>query len=129
MSKNVSIVQKSKKALGRLMTGLSLLMMAPLAMAQDLASTSDQISNQLPAAVNLATRIGFALGVIFLVMAVLKFKSHNDDPRNTPLKTPMWLLGVSIMLISLPWVAKFGENTLGVQGNKNSVDGSVYSNL
>ena len=133
MSKQITSTRKTRKGLSAILATLGLALMTPVAFAQTTGNSVGQVAttlgSQVPQIVDLATKFGFALGVFFLVMAIVKFKAHNDDARSTPLKTPFILLFVSVCLIALPWVSSIGEGTLGVNGQKNSAAGSVYNQL
>lgn len=111
---------------------LGVLLMAPMAFAQSansIGGVSNTVASQVPMVIDLMTKGGFALGVVFLLLSISKFRQHHEDARSVPMKVPVVLFALSICLIALPWVVSVGKGTLGVNGAENSATGSVYNNF
>jgi len=122
-------VLSNKRSLVMLVLMVSMFLAAP-AMAQDnLGGVAERIREQLGSFADLLTGGMFLVGIGLGAMAALKFKAHNEDPRNTKITTPIVLLIVSACLIGLPaWLTLSANSVLG-EGDRSSLDDSVYGNI
>jgi intracellular multiplication protein IcmD len=121
-------ILSNKRSLVMLVLMVSMFLAAP-AMADDLGGVADRIKEQLGSFADLLTGGMFLVGIGLGAMAALKFKAHNEDPRSTKITTPIVLLIVSACLIGLPaWLTLSANSVLG-EGDRSSLDESVYGNI
>jgi hypothetical protein len=127
MSKHLNT--RSHKGLGSVLTALGLALAAPMASAQALSTMVNGWRTQGGALADTLTMASFLMGVFFLVVSITKFYAWSKDEQRNSVKTPIILLFLSALAIGLPFLAGFGQATLGITGTKTSVDGSVYSSF
>lgn len=107
-------------------------MLAGPAFGQDatVGGIAERITGQLGAFADLLTGAMFLVGIGLGALAALKFKAHNEDPRNTKITTPIVLAVVSACLIALPAYLTFMANSVVGEGAEgNSLDGNVYDQI
>ena len=56
--------------------------------------------------------VGFVCGMVFMIIGLLKFKAHKDNPAQIPLSTPIALIAVSSGLLFLPTVFELAGSAL-----------------
>lgn len=72
----------------------------------------------------LITAASYVAGMAFVVGAIVKFKSHKDNPTQIPIGTPIALLFVGAALIFVPTVFRVsGQTMFGASGQVSSISG------
>ena len=72
----------------------------------------------------LITAASYVAGLAFAVGAVVKFKTHKDNPTQVPIGTPIAMLFVGAALIFIPSVFKATGSTLfGASGVASTASG------
>jgi intracellular multiplication protein IcmD len=111
------------------LVGLSCFAMGTVALA---ASTSgvgvglvaQNVTSNLGNVAKLITAASYVAGLAFVVGAIVKFKTHKENPTQIPIGTPIALLFVGAALIFIPSVFKTSGATLfGSSGNVGNVSG------
>lgn len=54
----------------------------------------------------------YLAALVMLITGILKFKAHKDDPRSTPLSTPIVIWVCAILFAFAPMVLSSGGSTL-----------------
>ena len=67
------------------------------AMATNITSSFDQVAQ-------LITAESYIIGSAFAAASILKFKSHEDNPTEIPIGTPIALVAVAAALLFLPTI-------------------------
>ena len=78
------------------------------ASAQEIAG---QVQETFDSLTKLITAAAYLDGLGFAVDAILKFKSHKDNPTQTPIGTPIALAAAAAALLFLPSVLDVGSST------------------
>lgn len=94
---------------------------APLNTAggQGLGQIAVNITNSFQGVGSALAAFCYVGGITMLIAGILKFKAHKDDPRQTPLSTPIVLWVCAILFAFAPSVLTTGGATLfgaGVSG-------------
>lgn len=122
--------KKIVKLAGLMTAAVSALAFTDVAMARDAAAVADGLFGQLSSMGDLVTGSMFLAGLGVGGLSALKFKEHNEDPRQTKLSKPVTYALVSAALIGLPTYLQTATSTLnGEGGSNNSFDAGVYNNI
>ena len=100
--------------------GLSMLLLSDVTLAQTATvsggQTLGQIGQNITASLKgidgAVTAFAWVAAFVLGIIAVFKFKAYSDNPRETPLKTPIMLLISAVLCISIPLVLSSGSKTL-----------------
>lgn len=123
-------MKKIMKIVGLSISALSALAFTDVAMARDAADVASGLFGQLSSMGDLVTGSMFLAGLGVGGLSALKFKEHNEDPRQTKLSKPVTYALVSAALIGLPTYLQTATSTLnGDSGSNNSFDTGVYNNI
>lgn len=122
--------KKIVKLAGLMTATVSALAFTDIAMARDAADVASGLFGQLSDMGDLVTGSMFLAGLGVGGLSALKFKEHNEDPRQTKLSKPVTYALVSAALIGLPTYLQTATSTLnGDGGSNNSFDSGVYNNI
>ncbi len=89
-----------------------------------IGTVAQNVTSNLSALARLITAASYVAGMAFVVGAIVKFKSHKDNPTQIPIGTPIALLFVGAALIFVPTVFKVSGSTLfGGSGSVAGVSG------
>lgn len=97
---------------------VSTALMAPFAFAggiskgQTIGEIADNFTTSLKGVDGTVTALAWVMAFVIALVAIFKFKAHSENPRETPLKTPLLLLFVAVLCVSLPMVLSSGTKTL-----------------
>jgi intracellular multiplication protein IcmD len=113
------IMSKLKSILGVLVAGsvASLAVIEP-AMARDVGAVAQGLTGQAQGITAAVGSISAAAGFVVAAVAAFKFKSHKDNPQQTPLSVPIVYLLVASLLLYLPEVIQTGSETFWGAGAK-----------
>lgn len=95
-----------------LLTGVALDAMA----ADTVATMAQQITHQINSVISLLSVTAYVSGVGFAMAGIMQFKTHKENPQQTPISKPVVLLMVATGLLFLPsiistaGVSLFGSN-------------------
>lgn len=91
---------------------------APLSTAggQTFGQLANNITNSLQGVSSALAAFCYVAGIAMLIVGILKFKAHKDDPRQTPLSTPVVLWVCAVLFAFAPSVLTTGGVTLFGQG-------------
>jgi intracellular multiplication protein IcmD len=84
------------------------------------ADIAKNVSGTFGAIAKLITAGAYVGGMVFFVVAILKFKQHKDNPSQIPIGTPIALLFVAAALIFLPTIFGTAGETIFGQGAKTA---------
>ncbi len=115
---------------------LSILLLAATASvalaAPDITALTANITKQANAIVSLLSITSYVSGVGFAMAGILQFKTHKENPQQTPLSKPVVMLLVSASLLFLPAIlatlgtSLFGNNAKSAASAVGSPDLSGY---
>ena len=98
-----------------------------VALAATIGTVAGNIKSSLDGVLELLFMGAYIGGAICGALAAVKLKAHNDNPQQTPMKTPVILFVVCALLVSLPsfletstdtvWGAGGGTSSLNKAGN------------
>lgn len=98
---------------------VSTALMAPFAFAgngvangKTIGEIADNFTQSLKGVDGTVTALAWVMAFVIALVAIFKFKAHSENPRETPLKTPLLLLFVAVLCVSLPMVLSSGTKTL-----------------
>jgi hypothetical protein len=95
-----------------------------LAAVSGIGSVAATATSNLANVAKLITAASYVAGLAFAVGAVVKFKTHKDNPTQVPIGTPIAMLFVGAALIFIPSVFKTTGTTLfGTSGTVAGVSG------
>ncbi len=121
------------KLITKLFLITSLTAVASLAFAaSDISSLTANITKQANAIVSLLSITSYVSGVGFAMAGILQFKTHKENPQQTPLSKPVVMLLVSASLLFLPAIlatigtSLFGTNAKSAATAVNSPDLAGY---
>ena len=75
-------------------------------------SVAAQVTQQFGAVAQFITALSYIAGMAFVVGAIVKFKTHKDNPTQVTIGMPIALLFVGAALIFVPTVFKVSGSTL-----------------
>ena len=97
---------------------------AAIAAMSGIGSVAATATTNLANVAKLITAASYVAGLAFAVGAVVKFKTHKDNPTQVPIGTPIAMLFVGAALIFIPSVFKTTGTTLfGASGSVAGVSG------
>lgn len=118
---------KMSALLAVLVAGLAI---AAPAEARNWGDVAAGMNGQFQQGIPLAGSILFLLGIITGGVGVYKLKQHKDDPRQTPMSTPIWYLLCAVLLVFLPDVFDIsGESVLGGKGKSQGATGAGMTQI
>ncbi len=89
-----------------------------------IGSVAGQVTSNMTNLAKLITSASYVAGMAFAVGAVVKFKSHKDNPTQVPVSTGVVLLFVAAALIFIPSIFKVSGYTLfGASGTVGGPSG------
>ena len=106
---------KKYHALGKILTGVLLLLISGLALADDtktLGSIASNITGSFRSIGKLMFAVSFIAGFGFLISGIFKFKQHKDNPTQIPMGTPLAMVVIGAMLVFLPSILKPAGKTM-----------------
>jgi intracellular multiplication protein IcmD len=93
------------------------------AQGEGLGAMAEAVTGSLATFAKLVTGLGYLAGLIFAVLAVLKFKAHRDNPAQVPISTPIVLMFVAVGLLFLPGLFGKAAESLGLRGEAGKIAG------
>jgi len=82
------------------------------------------VTNSVGNIARLITASSYVAGMAFVVGAIVKFKTHKENPTQIPIGTPIALLFVGAALIFVPTVFRVsGQTMFGASGEVSKVSG------
>ena len=115
------------KAFIRSIVGCATLLLAGTALAAtggDLGSVAESVTNSLGPIAKLMAAASYVCGIGFTLAGLVKFKTHKDNPQQTPLSAAVVLLVVGITLVFLPSVISSAGQTIFSGGEQTNSTGS-----
>lgn len=85
------------------------------AWAQNINQVSDNLAGQGIGVIRVLHAVAFVLGIGIAIGGLLKLKGYVDAPDQTPIQIPIAMLGVAGLLMSVPWVMRTSQETVGLQ--------------
>jgi intracellular multiplication protein IcmD len=82
-----------------------------------IGDVAGNISLSLSSVSGLVSVICYITGMAFGMSAIMKYKTHRDNPQQMPLSTPVTETVLSLALIFLPLVAKMSGSTMFGESN------------
>lgn len=105
-----------------LLTGVALDAMA----ADTLATMAQQITHQLNSVISLLSVTAYVSGVGFAMAGIMQFKTHKENPQQTPISKPVVLLMVATCLLFLPSIiSTAGVSLLGSNATSSATAGGA----
>ena len=96
-----------------------------VAMAATLGQIADNMKTSLTGVLQLLFAGSYVGGAICGLLAAVKLKAHNDNPQQTPMKTPVILFIVCAILVALPsFLQTSGDTVWGAGGGQSSLQRS-----
>lgn len=77
-----------------------------------IGSVAAQVTSNIGNLARLVTAASYVAGMAFAVGAIVKFKSHKDNPTTIPIGQPIFMLFVAAALIFIPTVFQVSGATL-----------------
>ena len=85
-----------------------------LAAGADITSIATTVTTQATAIAKLLSVTAYVAGVGFALAGVLQFKTHKENPQQTPLSKPVVMIVVAACLLFLPTILTIaGASLLG----------------
>ena len=115
--------------------GLGLLVTSALTFADGtpvtISSIAANMTSTVTYAVEIMSSVALACGIVLMVIGILKFKAHKDQPTQIPLSTGLMYLCVGAALTMVPiLIPTFNSALVGADSNSvSNVDGSQMSDL
>ncbi|MAZ43859.1 MAG: hypothetical protein CMF48_01590 [Legionellales bacterium] len=114
------------KSLSRWVVGLSLALASTVVAAATLKSAADGIYAPVAFLTVLMHYASYAVGGLLLIGAILQYRIHRQNPKLTPLMTPVVMVIIGICAIFLPFFANvFGNSWSAENQNKTGNKGDV----
>ena len=99
------------------------LLLTDMALAATIGDVSKNIKGSLDGVLQLLFMGSYIGGAICGALAAVKLKAHNDNPQQTPMKTPVILFVVCALLVSLPSFLETSTDTVwGAGGGQSSLN-------
>ena len=107
---------------------LSLILVAgDAAAAKTIGEVATTITGSFAKLTQLITATAYIAGMGFAVGAIMKFKSHKDNPAQEPIGKPVGLLMVAAALLFLPTILGVtGKTVFGITGSTSTVTGVTF---
>lgn len=90
------------------------------AMAASIGQVAGNIKTSLSGVLELLFTGAYVGGAICGLLAAVKLKAHNDNPQQTPMKTPVILFIVCAILVALPSFLQTSTETVWGSGGGTS---------
>lgn len=90
-----------------------------LAFAMNAGDAAENLRSQVSHAGDLVIALMYLCGIGMGGLAAMKFKAHNEDPRNTKITTPIVFALAAAMLVGLPSFLGLSRSTLLQDGGSN----------
>lgn len=104
------------------------LMASDAAMAATLGGVANNVKASLSGVLDLLYVVAYIGGVVCGLLAAFKLKAHNDNPQQTPMKTPIVLFAVCAILVALPSFLQTSQDTVwGSGGGKSSATAGGFT--
>lgn len=104
-------------------TVVALVAFAPavlLAAGADITSIATTVTTQATAIAKLLSVTAYVAGVGFALAGVLQFKTHKENPQQTPLSKPVVMIVVAACLLFLPTILTIAGASLFGTGATSS---------
>ena len=113
--------------------GLGLLVTSALSFADDpitISAIASNMSNTVTYAVEIMSAGALAWGIVLIVIGILKFKAHKDQPTQIPLSTGLMYLCVGAGLTMVPiLIPTFNQALIGPNASVSDVSGTQMEKL
>lgn len=113
--------------------GLGLLVTCTMTFAEDvtISSIATNMQSTVTYAVEIMSSISLACGIVLMVIGILKFKAHKDQPTQIPLSTGLMYLCVGAALTMVPiLIPTFNSALTGADSDSvTKVTGSQINTL
>lgn len=97
-----------------------------LAESQSVTTVAKSITIQATAIASLLHVTAYVSGVGFTLAGILQFKTHKENPQQTPLSKPVVMIVVAAALLFLPTVLDIAGNSLfGMNGISSEKAGGI----
>jgi intracellular multiplication protein IcmD len=103
--------------------GLGSLALAAASGTAGIGGVATNVRSNLKGIASLITAGSYVAGMGFGVGAIVKFKSHKDNPTQIPIGMPIALLFVAAALLFIPTVFKTTGATLFASGSQAGISG------
>ena len=100
----------------QLLTLAALSLMVDSAMAQSIGQVANNATVSTQGVTTFAGSFAYGAGVIMAIVAAFKLKAYRDDPRQTPLGTPIILFLVAMLLVYIPTTIETAKDTIWTGG-------------
>lgn len=110
--------------------GLTLLLtlVSTAALAADVTSVANTAITEMNAVAKLLSVAAYVSGVGFALAGILQFKTHKENPQQTPLSKPIVMLVVAACLLFLPTILNIaGASLFGTSGTSAATAGGGSS--
>ncbi len=100
-----------------------MLMLTPavlFAAATDITAVATTVTTQANAIAKLLSVTAYVAGVGFALAGILQFKTHKENPQQTPLSKPVVMIVVAACLLFLPTILTIAGSSLLGQGATSS---------
>jgi hypothetical protein len=99
-----------------------LLIFSGVSSAQDLSGIATGVTKQLEDVAILLTYVAYIAGIAFVMIGVIQFKAHKDNPTQVPLSKPIVYLTVGACLLFLPTLMAAAGTTVFQEEKSTGVD-------
>lgn len=89
--------------------------------AKTIGEISQNVASSMQGAAVAVNAIAYISGGVLCLVGLFKFKSHKDNPRDVPLSTPIFYIGLAAACLFLPEVFGTGAKTLWGDGARGTV--------
>lgn len=114
------------KSVSRLLVGLGLIAVSTAAVAASLKTAADGIYAPVAFLTVLMHYASYAVGGLLLIGAILQYRIHKQNPKLTPLMTPVIMVIIGVCAIFLPFFANvFGNSWSAENQDKTGNRGEV----
>jgi hypothetical protein len=101
---------------GLLMAAAIAVGMPELSFAQDLNSSVGKVQTGISNIPQIVAGAAYIGGAALITAGALKLKAHSENPGQTPIGQGLGRLGAGAMLIALPTMGSWLQNTLNITG-------------
>ncbi|MBP9764133.1 MAG: type IV secretion protein IcmD [Gammaproteobacteria bacterium] len=110
-------------------TAVALVALTPamlLAAGGDITSIATTVTTQATAIAKLLSVTAYVAGVGFALAGVLQFKTHKENPQQTPLSKPVVMIVVAACLLFLPTILNIaGASLFGAGATSSAPSGAA----
>jgi intracellular multiplication protein IcmD len=114
----------------RRLLGLALIFFSTdvLASGMTLGDMADSIVGSFESVTKLITAGSYLAGLGFMVVAIIQFKAHKDNPAQTPIGKPIALVFIGASLLFMPTILDIaGETMFAGSGTTAGPEGTVFT--